>query len=60
MSPVVYDERVQTARAEAWRFIERATQYLALEKMGKEHASMIRASMDLSRALSEVRRGRHV
>lgn len=60
MSYVDYDDRVKTARAEALRFTERAKQYLSLKEPGKEHAAMLRASMDLSRALSDVRRGRYL
>lgn len=60
MSTWDHDDRVETARVEALRFAERAKQYLSLKESGKQHAAMLRASMDLSRALSDVRRGRYI
>lgn len=59
MSSMDYNDRVKTARDEALRFTERAKQYLILKESGKQHAAMLRASMDLSRALSDVRRRRY-
>lgn len=46
-----YDKRVELAKSEAQRFIERANEYLELKEWGRTHASMLRASMDLSNAL---------
>ena len=54
-----YNERVRIARQEAMRFIDRTDEYINNgEDWGRQHASMIRASMDLSNALSDLRRRR--
>ena len=56
---VSYSERVRIARLEAIRFINRTDDYINNgEDCGRQHASMIRASMDLSNALSDLRRRR--
>lgn len=53
-----YGEIVQTAIDEATRFIEKATDYRdnVHKQCGRDHAAMLRASMDLSHALADVRR----
>ena len=57
---VSYSERVRIARQEAIRFINRTDTYIHDgEDCGRQHASMIRASMDLSNALSDLRKGRY-
>lgn len=57
---VTYDERVRIARLEAIRFINHTDKYINNgENLGRHHASMIRASMDLSNALSNIRKGRY-
>lgn len=55
-----YNERVRIARQEAINFINRTDTYIRDdEDWGRQHASMIRASMDLSNALSDLRKGRY-
>lgn len=57
---VTYNERVRIARQEAMRFIDRTDEYINNgEDWGRHHASMIRASMDLSNVLSDLRKGRY-
>lgn len=55
-----YNARVNVAEKECRRFLDRIKSYNRNgTSCGKEHAAMLRASMDLSRALSDVRRGRY-
>ena len=54
-----YNERVRIARQEAMRFLDYADKYIKGENWGRHHASMIRASVDLSNALSDLRKGRY-
>jgi len=61
-----FDYRVQAAIDEAERFINKGVTYLAKAEEDRhavdgcvESASMVRASMDLTRALVEVRKTRH-
>ena len=57
---VSYNERVRIARLEAINFINRTDEYIHNgEHRGRHHASMIRASMDLSNELSDLRKGRY-
>ena len=61
-----FDDIVQDAMDEAERFILKAAAYLVRSENDRhakygcvESASMVRASMDLTRALVEVRKTRH-
>lgn len=54
-----YNERVRIARQEAMSFLYYADKYIKGENCERHHASMIRASVDLSNALSDLRKGRY-
>jgi hypothetical protein len=60
--PVMQDKDVKAAIVEAKRFVDRAVQWLALDNQykhisgTKEGGAMRRASMDLTRALAQMRK----
>lgn len=51
-----FAERVKVAKQEAKRFLEKVKGWEAAQYGNKDSAAMKRASMDLTRALADVRR----